>query len=47
MASWNRAHTWGRSLEQQQRDREQRYRDARSEAAAEYLADLADGEGDE
>ena len=42
MASWNRARTWGRSLEQQQRDREQRYRDARAEASAEHLADIAD-----
>jgi hypothetical protein len=49
MASWTPQRTWGKSLEQQQRDRDQRYRDARSEAAAEYLADLADGgcEGDD
>ena len=42
MASWNRPRTWGKSLEQQQRDREQRYRDARAEASTEYLADIAD-----
>lgn len=43
MASWIRPQTWGKSLEQQQQDREQRWRDARAEARAEYLADMSDG----
>ena len=46
VASWIRPHTWGKSLEQQQRDRDQRYRDARAETATEYLADIA-GDGHE
>lgn len=47
MGSWNRPRTWGKSLEQQQRDRDQRYRDARAEASTEYLADIAAEGGDE
>jgi hypothetical protein len=46
MPSWRPQRTWGKSLEQQQRDRDQRYRDARAEAATEYQADIAsDGHG--
>jgi hypothetical protein len=32
---------WGKSIEEQKRDRDQRYRDERAEAAREYLADSA------
>lgn len=46
MASWTPQRTWGKSLEQQQRDRDQRYRDSRAEAASEYLADMSDGDGE-
>lgn len=41
MPSWKTPRRWGKSVEQQQRDRDQRYRDARGEASAEYLADIA------
>lgn len=47
MPSWRPQRTWGKSVEQQQRDRDQRYRDARAEAATEYQADIAsNGHGD-
>ena len=47
MPSWKSSRTWGKSLEQQERDRNQRYRDARAEASSEYLADIAsDGDGE-
>jgi hypothetical protein len=43
---WQPQRTWGKSLEQQQRDRDDRYRDARAEAATEHQADIAsDGHG--
>ena len=32
---------WGKSIEEQKRDRDQRSRDERAEAAREYLADVA------
>lgn len=32
---------WGKSIEEQKRDRDQRSRDERAEAAREYLADIA------
>lgn len=44
MPSWKNPSRWGKSLEQQERDRDQRYRDARAEASTEYLADIA-GDG--
>ena len=47
MPSWKNPSTWGKSVEQQRRDRDQQYRDARAEARTEYLADIAgDGGGD-
>ena len=47
MPSWKNPSRTGKSIDQQQRDRDQRYRDARAEAATEYLADIAgDGCGD-
>lgn len=47
MPSWKNPSRSGKSIEQQQRDRDQRYRDARAEASSEYLADIAgDGGGD-
>ena len=41
MPSWSGEHRYGKSLEQQKRDRDQRYRDERAEAATEYMADAA------
>jgi len=41
MPSWSSDRRFGKSLDEQKRDRDQRYRDARSEASAEYLADIA------
>jgi len=41
MPSWKNPSRQGKSVEQQQRDRDQRYRDARAEASSEYLADIA------
>lgn len=47
MPSWSSPRRWGKSLEQQERDRDQRHRDATAEASREYLADIAsDGFGD-
>jgi hypothetical protein len=43
MASWTPLRTWGKSLEQQREERDQRYRDERAEARTEYLADMSDG----
>jgi len=44
MPSWKNPSRWGKSVQQQERDRDQRYRDARAEASTEYLADIA-GDG--
>jgi len=41
MPSWSSDRRFGRSLDEQKRDRDQRYRDARAEALKEYLADIA------
>ena len=41
MPSWSSDRRVGKSVEEQKRDRDQRYRDARAEASAEYLADIA------
>ncbi|MFM8598238.1 MAG: hypothetical protein ACKOB8_04435 [Mycobacterium sp.] len=45
MPSWSRPSKWGKSIDQQRRDRDQRHRDAVAEASGEYLADIA-GDGD-
>ena len=50
MPSWKNPSRWGKSVDQQERDRDQRQRDARAEASTEYLADIAsdgldDGDG--
>jgi len=39
--SWSSDRRFGKSLDEQKRDRDQRYRDARAEASTEYLADIA------
>jgi len=41
MPSWSSDRRFGKSLDEQKRDRDQRYRDARAEASTEYLADIA------
>ena len=41
MPSWSSDSRIGKSLDEQKRDRDQRYRDARAEASKEYLADIA------
>jgi hypothetical protein len=41
MPSWSSDRRFGKNLDEQKRDRDQRYRDARAEAATEYLADIA------
>jgi len=41
MLSWRSDRRFGKSLDEQKRDRDQRYRDARAEASTEYLADIA------
>jgi hypothetical protein len=41
---WGDERRGWRSVEEQKRDRDQRYRDERAEAAKDYLADIA-GEG--
>jgi len=41
MPSWSSDRSFGKSLDEQKRDRDQRYRDARAEASTEYLADIA------
>ena len=46
MPSWKSPSRWGKSIEQQQRDRDQRYRDANAEASREYLADIVGDGGD-
>lgn len=44
MPSWKSPSRWGKSVDEQQRDRDQRVRDANAEASREYLADIA-GDG--
>ena len=41
MPSWSSDSRFGKSLDEQKRDRDQRYRDARAEASKDYLADIA------
>ena len=41
MPSWSSDSRFGKSLDEQKRDRDQRYRDARAEVSTEYLADIA------
>jgi len=41
MPSWSSDSRIGKSLDEQKRDRDQRYRDARAEASKDYLADIA------
>ena len=41
MPSWSSASRFGKNLDEQKRDRDQRSRDARAEASTEYLADIA------
>ena len=41
MARWSSDGRSGKSVDEQRRDREQRYRDERAEASREYLADIA------
>ena len=41
MSIWSGERRFGKSLEEQKRDRDQRYRDERAEAAKDYLADIA------
>ena len=41
MPSWSSNSRSGKNLDEQKRDRDQRYRDARAEASMEYLADIA------
>jgi len=41
MPSWSSDRRFGKNLDEQKRDRDQRYRDARAEASTEYLADIA------
>ena len=41
MPNWSDERRFGKSLEEQKRDRDQRYRDERAEASREYLADIA------
>lgn len=41
MPSWKNTGRWGKSVDERQREREQRYRDQRAEASREYLADIA------
>lgn len=47
MPSWKSPRRWGKSLEEQERDRDQRHRDARAEASREYLADIAGDDCDD
>jgi hypothetical protein len=44
MPGWGSERRFGKSLDEQKRDRDQRYRDERAEAAKDYLADIA-GDG--
>ena len=41
MPSWSSDSRFGKNLDEQKRDRDQRYRDAHAEASTEYLADIA------
>jgi hypothetical protein len=41
MPSWSSDRRFGKNLDEQKRDRDQRYRDARADASTEYLADIA------
>lgn len=41
MARWGSDRRFGKSLDEQKRDRDQRARDAQAEASREYLADIA------
>jgi hypothetical protein len=41
MPSWSSDRRFGKSLDEQKRDRDQRYRDGQAEASREYLADIA------
>ena len=41
MPSWSPDNRFGKSIEEQKRDRDQRSRDERAEASREYLADIA------
>lgn len=41
MTGWNTERRFGKSLEEQKRDRDHRHRDERAEAAKDYLADIA------
>ena len=41
MPSWSGDGRFGKNLDEQKRDRDQRNRDARAEASTEYLADIA------
>ena len=41
MPSWSSDSRFGKNLDEQTRDRDQRSRDARAEASTEYLADIA------
>jgi len=41
MPSWSSDSRFGKFLDEQKKDRDQRCRDARAEASKEYLADIA------
>ena len=41
MPSWSSDRRFGKSLDEQKRDRDQRYRDTRADASTENLADIA------